>query len=307
MSNAIIFPGQGAQFVGMGKELYEASEDVRALYRQASGILGVDIATISFEGPEDELKRSDRTQPAIFLHSVAALMAVKDTLDVAATAGHSFGEWTALYYAGAISLEDVLVVLEARGRFMQEACTDHPGGMLAVMGLDRAGLDAICEETGIEIANLNSPVQTILSGLVSGVEAAEPLAKEKGAKRAMKLPVAGAFHSSLMAGAAKKFAEVLAGITLKVPERPVMCNVTGKVHGDDPEEIKRLMVAQITSSVEWIQNIETLAAMGVTDYIECGPGKVLTGLIKRIATGANLHNIQTDTDAASVLQTLGIS
>lgn len=291
---AILFPGQGAQAVGMGKDLAEAFPACRELFERARAVLGFDLAPICFEGPLEKLTISAHAQPAIFVHSAACWWAWHHqhpdwTFDAAA--GLSSGEWTALYLAGVVSFEDALRVLEARGRFMQEACQERPGGMISVIGADAATLDKVCAEAGIEKANLNSHEQTVLSGPREGIDRAEVLCKELGIRKAIRLNVAGAFHSTLMRPAAAKLEGMLGRVTFAAPRFPVVSNVTGQPHGS-PDEIRRLMVAQVYSSVHWYQGIEWLKAHGVTEYLECGPGKVLSGLVKRIDKTARLHSIQ---------------
>jgi [acyl-carrier-protein] S-malonyltransferase len=291
---AAVFPGQGAQHVGMGKELAESDPDILALFNQASDVLGFDLAQVCFEGPEEELTKSSRAQPAIFVVSVAAYTALKKArpdYNFEAAAGLSSGEWCALYMAGAVSYADTLKALEARGRYMQEACEQASGSMLSVIGLSREQLESICAEADIEIANLNSPEQTVLSGKVEGIEQAEELAKAAGAKRAIRLNVAGAFHSKLMQPAQDQFAEALSEITFSAPEIPVWSNVTGGIH-EHVEGMKSRMTQQITGSVHWVDIVQDLLGQGVETFVEMGPGKVLSGLIKRIDKQASLHNIQ---------------
>ncbi|MFT5121783.1 MAG: [acyl-carrier-protein] S-malonyltransferase [Kiritimatiellia bacterium] len=288
----ILYPGQGAQAVGMGKDLVEGRPVLRARFDEASDILGFDLAKVCFDGPEEELKRSDRAQPAIFVHSVIARDALRSEtgLEVSFVAGLSSGEWAALYDAGVVSYADALKVLEARGRLMQQACSEQAGGMLSVIGLADEKLAALAETCGVELANFNSPGQTVLSGPIAGIEKAGPLAKEAGAKLAVQLDVAGAFHSSLMSSAAEAFAEVLSQITLNEPTIPVFSNVSGDAH-TGVAEIPSAMVAQITSSVQWVKNVQSMIAAGTDTFVECGPGKILTGLVKRIDKTPTLHNI----------------
>lgn len=296
---AIIFPGQGAQAIGMGKDLSERYPACRELFERADEALGYDLSRICFEGPIEELTRSDRAQPAIFVASIAAVQALqieKAGPDVVATAGLSSGEYAALHFAGVLTFEDALKVLDARSRFMQEACTQQAGAMLSVMGLSQEDLESVAAESGAEIANYNSPVQTVLSGTVEAIDRAEPLAKEKGAKRALKLNVAGAFHSSLMEPAAEQLALTLEHIPFSEPRLPVVSNVTAEPHGQ-PEAIKQRMIEQITGSVQWVRSVEWMRAQGVEQFIECGPGKVLTGLVKRIDKHVDLVNIS---DSVSV-------
>ncbi len=290
---AVLFPGQGAQSVGMGKDLADGLPEARALFDRASGVLGYDLADICFNGPLEKLTVSAHAQPAIFVHSVAAWNAwqARHPGGFDFMAGLSSGEWTALHLAGVIGFEDTLRVLEARGRFMQEACEAQPGGMISIIGADQATLEKICQGAGVEMANLNSPEQTVLSGPREGIDRAETLAKELGIRKAIRLNVAGAFHSSLMRPAAVKLEAVLARVDFRAPVRPVIANVTGQPH-EGPEEIRKGMVAQVYSSVRWYQGIEYLKGQGVTSYLECGPGKVLSGLVKRIDKAAALHSIQ---------------
>lgn len=288
----------------MGKALAESLPECKEVFAQANEALGYDLARICFEGPLEELTKSSNTQPAIFVHSMAAYRAfqkVRPDITMDAAAGLSSGEWAALHLAGVLSFGDALRVLQARGQFMQEACEQEPGGMLSVIGLDVAALEPICEQTGLEIANLNSPGQTVLSGPRDVLAAAEALAKEAGAKRAIPLNVAGAFHSRLMKPAAERLGAFLEGIELSAPQIPVLSNVTGGPH-EGPEQIRTRMVEQVTGSVQWVSNISWMQENGVNSYIECGPGKVLRGLVKRIDKQAALHNIQ---DPASLESTLG--
>ena len=291
---AVVFAGQGAQFVGMGKDLAEAYPACRALFGKADDVLGFQLSTLCFEGPIEELTRSNNCQPAIFVSSVACYTALgieRPGLAPAGAAGLSLGEWTALHVAGALSFEDTLRVLEARGRFMQEACGRRDGAMVSVMGLPAEKLREICAATGVEIANLNSPEQTVLSGERKGIVEAEKAAQAAGAKRTVMLNVAGAFHSALMAPAAARLEALLGTVPLKAPCLPVVANVTGRPHGG-PDDIRRDMVRQVTSPVQWVSCVQWLAGQGVKKYVECGPGKVLSGLIKRIDREAQLADIQ---------------
>lgn len=288
---AVVFAGQGAQFVGMGKDLAEAHPECKALFDRASAVLGYDLAKLCAEGPIEEITKSDKCQPAIFVTSAACFTALKKLypeLEVSGFAGLSLGEWTALWAAGVLSFEDTVKVLQARGKAMQEACEARPGGMVSVMGLAVPALEKVCSEAGVQMANINSTEQIVLSGDKDKIAAAEKLAQAAGAKKTVVLGVAGAFHSPLMAPAATKLEQVLSGMTFQKPSAPVVSNVTAKPHGDEVE-VKALMVRQVTSSVQWVGSVETFKQMGVSEYVECGPGKVLAGLIKRI-----------DKDAASV-------
>lgn len=292
MKKAILFPGQGSQSVGMGRDFYDAIPECKALFDKANEVLGYDIADICFNGPEDELKKSHNTQPAIFTVSAAAFeaMKLKKPMNFDYAAGHSLGEWGALYAAGAISFEDTLRVLKARGEFIQAACVANPGAMLAVINLDRDALEKIAAEAGVTLANINSPDQIVLSGTAEGIAKAEVLCKAAGAKRALPLPVAGAFHSPLMAPAAERLAVFLEGIHLNEPVIPVLSNVTGAPHANT-DAIRTGMIAQITGSVRWVESMQWLSAQGVTEAVECGPGKVLAGLMKRIDKNVSVSNI----------------
>ncbi|MBM4142084.1 MAG: ACP S-malonyltransferase [Lentisphaerae bacterium] len=290
---AVVFSGQGAQAAGMGRDLAAAYPECARLFARADEVLGYPLSRICFEGPEEDLTRSDRCQPAIFVTSMACLKALEVKLGgtgFAAAAGLSLGEWTALHAAGALSFEDTLRVLEARGRFMQEACQARAGGMVSVIGLPVERIDAICASAGVEKANVNSAEQIVLSGERAAVAAAEKLAVEAGAAKTVVLNVAGAFHSSLMAPAARRLDAFLASVAFRPPCMPVVANVTGRPH--EAAEIRRTMVAQVTSPVRWLSCVEWFMHGGFRVYAECGPGRVVTGLIKRIDRSAALHNIQ---------------
>jgi [acyl-carrier-protein] S-malonyltransferase len=292
-ARAALFPGQGAQAAGMGRDLAEGDPEARRRFDRAGEVLGFDLARVCFEGPAEELTRSDRAQPAIFVVSIVCFEALRrrrPELSWAAAAGLSSGEWAALHAAGALSFEDALRVLQARGRLMQDACERQPGAMTSVIGLAPDRLGEVCARSGAEIANLNSAEQTVLSGRREAIEAAEKLATEAGARKVLRLNVAGAFHSSLMQPAADGLASVLAGVEFRAPSFPVLSNVTGEAH-TTPDEIRHLMVRQVTGSVRWVDAVEWMKARGVTGYVECGPGKVLCGLVKRIDRSAVLNNI----------------
>jgi [acyl-carrier-protein] S-malonyltransferase len=297
MKRAIIFPGQGSQTVGMGKDLAEAIPECKALFDQANDILGYDLEKICFEGPQEELNKSNNAQLGIFVASAAAFKALElkqPDLEYDVLAGHSLGEWTALYVAGVVSFEDTVKILRARGEYMQAACEENPGAMLAVMNLDGEQLVKIAAEAGCYVANFNSLSQTVLSGTAESVDKAEELVKEAGAKRAVRLPVAGAFHSPLMQPAADKMDEFLSGVELAPSRINVLSNVTADVH--EASEVRANMVKQITSSVQWVASVQKLAGDGAEEIIEVGPGKVLAGLIKRIDKTCAVRNIGQITD-----------
>ena len=300
MKRAIVFPGQGSQVVGMGRDLAEAIPECGALFAQANDLLGYDLTAICFDGPQEELNKSNHAQLGIFVASAAAFQALElrqPEFEYDVLAGHSLGEWTALYVAGVVSFEDAIRILKARGEFMQAACLGNPGAMLAVMNLDGSRLVEIAAEAGCYVANFNSLAQTVLSGTAESIEKAEALCKSAGAKRAIRLPVAGAFHSPLMQTAADRMGDFLAGIELKAPARSVLSNVTAEVH--DAAAIRDNMVRQITSSVQWVASVQKLAADGVEEMVEVGPGKVLAGLIKRIDKTVGVRNIAQLSDLES--------
>ncbi len=294
MKQMLLFSGQGTQSVGMGKELAEGLPACGALFSEASEILGFDLLKLCAEGPIEELTRSCNTQPAIFVVSVAARLALShfagDSLKVEGLAGLSLGEWAALEAAGVLSFADTVRILKARGQFMQDACDATPGGMLTLIGLTVDQAKEVAATAQLEVANLNSSVQTVLSGPLDRIPAGVEAAKAMGAKRALPLKVAGAFHSSLMQPAADRLAKFLADVEFKAPSCPVWSNVTGELH-TTPDEIRRLMVGQVVSSVRWNDCFVGMAAAGMTNGFECGPGAVLAGLGKRIDPSISIQNI----------------
>ncbi|MEC7108228.1 MAG: ACP S-malonyltransferase [Verrucomicrobiota bacterium] len=292
MSRAIVFPGQGSQIVGMAKDLYESYSEARDLFKKANDILNYDLGEICFNGPQEKLNLSNFAQLGIFVSSIAffkVLNAQQKDLEIDYFAGHSLGEWTALNAAKYVSFEDTLKILEARGRFMQEACELNNGAMIAVINLDSNILEEISKESGCFIANYNSLQQTVLSGNITSIEKAKILSIDAGAKRVIPLPVAGAFHSPLMTSAAKKMEDYISKIVFIDSNKPVLSNVTGYIHNFF--DMKENMVKQITSSVKWVQIIKNLSKNGTEEIIECGPGRVLTGLIKRIDKNIEVRNI----------------
>jgi [acyl-carrier-protein] S-malonyltransferase len=306
---ALLFAGQGAQAVGMGKDLAAAFPSAKAWFDRANAALGYDLASICFNGPEPELTKTENAQPGIFLVSWVAFQLLQERVGVQAlacsaadtlkcelqlkfdaTAGLSLGEFTALTAAGAMSFEDGLRVVRQRGRFMQEACEATRGGMAAVIGLEEAPTREVCAEAGVVLANLNCPGQLVISGETDKIAKAVELAKAKGAKRAIALPVAGAYHSPLMAGAQPKLQAELAKIKISPPGVPVISNVTGQAHGV-AVDISARLVEQVTSSVLWEKSMRCLLAQGFTRFIELGPGTALSGFMKRIDKGAQMLNV----------------
>jgi [acyl-carrier-protein] S-malonyltransferase len=290
---ALLFAGQGAQAVGMGKDLAEKFPSAKAWFDRANAALGYDLTSICFNGPEAELTKTENAQPGIFLVSWVVFQLLKEqapSLKFNATAGLSLGEFTALTATGAMSFEDGLRVVRQRGRFMQEACEATRGGMAAVIGLDEASTREVCAEAGVVLANLNCPGQIVISGAADKITKAVEFAKAKGAKRAIALPVAGAYHSPLMAGAQPKLQAELAKVKLSPPVVPVISNVTGQAHGG-VADISARLVEQVTSSVLWEKSMRYLLAQGFTRFIELGPGTALSGFMKRIDKGAQMLNV----------------
>ncbi len=282
-----IFPGQGAQFPGMGKELYEASNAAKERFEQANDILGFNIKDIMFGEDAEALKQTQVTQPAIFLHSVILSELMGDRFQPAAVAGHSLGEFSALVAAKALSFEDGLKLVHQRALAMQEACDEIPGTMAAVLGLEDQVIEDICSKTeGIVVAaNYNCPGQLVISGEKSAIESACESLKEAGARRALPLPVGGAFHSPLMEPAKTKLAAAIEGTNIVSPICPVYQNVVARGI-TDASEIKTNLIAQLTAPVKWTQSVQQLLADGATHFTEVGPGKVLQGLVKKIDRSA---------------------
>ena len=302
MSNCCIFAGQGAQTPGMGKDFAEADAEAMALFDKANAVLGFDLKKICFEGPAEELTKSNICQPAIFVTSYAAYMALQKVrkTDFACAAGLSLGEWGALCVAGVLDFDSTLKVLEARGRFMQEACEAAPSGMIAIVGASAEQLAALCEKTGCTVANINSSAQQVLSGSKEAIANAAVVAKELGIKRAIPLATAGAFHSPFMAPAREKLAPVLDTVTFNAPRIPVLSNVTGKPHSNDPGTIKATMLEQVTGTTNWAADVEAAKALGCARFVEFGPGKVLSGLVKKIDASLATCNVA---DVASLGET----
>ena len=286
---AYVFPGQGAQFVGMGKDLYESNEQARELFEKANEILGFRITDIMFEGTAEDLKQTKVTQPAVFLHSV--ISAIVLGVEPEMVAGHSLGEFSALVVAKALSFEDGLRLVAARAMAMQKACELNPSVMAAVLGLPDEKVEEVCAQIdGVVVpANYNCPGQLVISGANEAIDAACEKMKEAGAKRALKLPVGGAFHSPLMEPARVELEAAIRATTYNKPICPVYQNIDAKPY-TDPEELKRNSIAQLTGPVRWTQTVQNMVADGATSFRELGPGNVLQGLIKKIAPEAVIEN-----------------
>lgn len=280
---AFIFPGQGAQYPGMGNDLYERTAGGRELFDRANQLLGFNITEVMFNGSAEELKQTKVTQPAIFLHSVILAKSLGEVFEPQMVAGHSLGEFSALVAAGALSFEDGLLLVSKRALAMQKACEMQESTMAAIVGLDDATVEAVCNEvSGIVVAaNYNCPGQLVISGAVNAVNTACELLKEKGAKRALLLPVGGAFHSPLMEPAREELAAAIAATSFNEPVCPVFQNVNAQPN-TDPTAIKQNLIAQLTGPVRWTQTIENMIAAGASSFTEVGPGKVLQGLVKKI-------------------------
>lgn len=283
---AYVFPGQGAQFSGMGNDLFEASATARARFAQADEILGFSISTTMFEGSDADLKETSVTQPAIFLHSVILAELLGEQFQPEVVAGHSLGEFSALVAAGAMQFEDGLRLVSERAQAMQAACDSTPSTMAAVLGLDDEVVERICLDTeGIVVAaNYNCPGQLVISGEITAVEKACAALTEAGARRALMLPVGGAFHSPLMEPARERLAQAIANTEIQTPRCPIVQNVNAHPESD-PERIKANLIAQLTAPVRWTQSMHTMIEMGATEAIEVGPGKVLQGLFKKVDRG----------------------
>ncbi len=287
---AYVFPGQGAQFVGMGKDLYQNSSKAKELFEKANDILGFRITDVMFEGTDEELRQTKVTQPAVFLHSVISAL-VSEDFAPEMVAGHSLGEFSALVANGVLSFEDGLSLVYKRALAMQKACEVNPSTMAAILGLSDEEVEKLCAEiNGVVAANYNCPGQLVISGSKEAVEQACDAAKEAGAKRALPLPVGGGFHSPMMEPARVELAEAIEGTNFSTPKCPVYQNVS-TVAVSDVEEIKRNLIAQLTAPVKWTQSVQNMIKDGASVFVECGPGKVLQGLVKKIDRSAQVAGV----------------
>ncbi|MCW1916652.1 ACP S-malonyltransferase [Luteolibacter sp. GHJ8] len=290
----LLFSGQGAQKVGMGKDFHEASETARALFRKADAALGFSLSQIMFEGPDEQLTRTSRCQPALYLHGLVALELLRERvggLEPVAAAGLSLGEFTAHAAAGTFSFEDGLKIVARRGLFMEEACQATEGAMAALIGGEEEGVRALAAECDVDVANFNAPGQIVLSGTVAGIDAAVEKARDHGIRRAIKLNVAGAYHSRLMQSAQDKLAAELKDLPMQTPGIPVVCNYGASVVAD-PAEIRSMLEKQVTGSVRWTESIKLLIEKGHRTFIELGPGKVLAGLVAKIDKDATVYSVE---------------
>ena len=292
MSTAYVFPGQGAQFPGMGKDLYDTHAEAKALFEQADEVLGFSLSNIMFEGTAEALKETKVTQPAIFTMSVIMAKLLGDDFKPDMVAGHSLGEFSALTAAGALRFEDALRLVSKRALAMQAACEVTPSTMAAILGLADDLVEEICASVdGVVVAaNYNCPGQLVISGEVSAIETACEKAKEAGAKRALVLPVGGAFHSPLMEPAREELAAAIEQTEFQTPSCPVVQNSVAKAV-TDPAEIKKNLIDQLTAPVKWTQSVQEMIAAGVTEYVECGPGKTLQGLVKKVDRSMNVSGV----------------
>ncbi|MES2438124.1 MAG: ACP S-malonyltransferase [Verrucomicrobiota bacterium] len=290
----LLFSGQGAQKVGMGKDWVESSATARKMAVQADQALGFPISDVMFDGPEEELTKTSRCQPALYLHGLMALALIRERLpefNAVAAAGLSLGEFTAHAAAGSFSFEDGLRLVARRGEFMEEACKATEGSMAALIGGDESQVRALAAAAGVDVANLNAPGQIVLSGTAAGIDSAIARAKEFGIRRAIKLNVAGAYHSRLMQSAQDQLAAELAGVDILAPALPVVCNFGASVVSN-PADIRTMLEKQVTGSVRWTESIQALVAMGHKTFLELGPGKVLSGLVSKIDKEAIVHSVE---------------
>ncbi|MBM4440488.1 MAG: ACP S-malonyltransferase [Candidatus Rokubacteria bacterium] len=303
---AALFPGQGSQAVGMGRSFYDASPAAKAVFEEANDVLGFDLAKLAFEGPEADLALTANTQPAVLTASVAAAaVCVERGLTPSLAAGHSLGEYSALVVAGALGFADAVRVVRKRGEFMQEAVPVGTGAMAAIMGLELPAVEAICKEAGhgevVEVANINSAGQIVVAGHRAAVERAVALAGRKS----VILPVSAPFHSSLMAPAAERLAGELAAVSARAPKLPVVRNADAGVTRS-ADDVKPFLLRQVASPVRWTECVQRLAAEGATAFVEIGPGRVLTGLVRRILDGARGHSVEDVAGLEKTLAALGV-
>jgi [acyl-carrier-protein] S-malonyltransferase len=290
----LLFSGQGAQKVGMGKDWVESSATARKLAHHADQVLGYSLTDIMFDGPDEELTKTSRCQPALYLHGLMGLALIRERIadfSPVAAAGLSLGEFTAHSAAGTFSFEDGLRLVARRGEFMEEACQATQGAMAALIGGDESQVRALAAATDVDVANLNAPGQIVLSGTVAGIDAAVAQAKDFGIRRAIKLNVAGAYHSRLMQSAQDKLAAELEGVSIQSPQIPVVCNY-GASPVSDPAEIRLMLQKQVTGSVRWTESIQQLISMGHRTFLELGPGKVLSGLVAKIDKEAVVYSVE---------------
>lgn len=297
---AYIFPGQGAQYVGMGKDLYDNFSQAKDIFDQANQVLGFDLAKICFEGPIEELTKSAICQPAILTHSIAAYkifstLCAANKMMPAACAGLSLGEYSALVACGSLNFEDAVGLVHKRGRFMDQASEENPGTLSCILGIDLSQAEKICQESSAEVANLNCPGQIVISGSFAAIKKAEELAKAAGAKRVIPLGVSGPFHSSLMRSAADKLKKELENIQINQPNVRFIPNVTAS-YTEDPKQIGQLLTEQVANTTFWEKSIEVLKKDGIVNFIEMGPGKVLRGLLQRIDKELNVINLDKNDD-----------
>ncbi|MEG6615281.1 ACP S-malonyltransferase [Peptococcaceae bacterium 1198_IL3148] len=306
MSLVFVFPGQGSQYVGMGKELCANYSVAREIFEQANEVLGFDLTQMCFAGPADELNQTANTQPALLTTSVAVMKVLEaNGIEAKAAAGHSLGEYSALVCAGALKFTDAVKLVQLRGKYMQEAAPQGAGGMAAILGLDGAAVNDVCLRAAanghtVEAVNYNCPGQVVIAGTQSGLEAAMALAKEAGARRCVPLAVSGPFHSSLMRPASDRLAKELEQITISDPQLPVLSNVTAD-YVQRASEIKQKLIEQVFNPVRWEESVQRLAADGYNLAVEVGPGKVLSGLIKKTTKSINTLNVEDQGSLEKVL------
>ncbi len=293
---AFLFPGQGSQFVGMGKELFESSQAARAIFQEVDYALDFPLTRLIFEGPEESLRETVNSQPAIMAVSLAAVKAMEEKVEAKVRptpiflAGHSLGEYTALAVAGVLDVADTARLVRERGRLMQEACEERPGGMAAILGLDEMTVEEVCRETGTYISNVNTKTQTVISGDRKALAIALDLATARGARKVVPLRVSGAFHSGLMELAKEGLMKAISTLNFREPLVPIVANVTGRALTTS-DALKEEMVTQMNSCVQWKRSIDYMVDAGVSDFLELGPGKVLCGLVRSINRSANVSNV----------------